>query len=239
MSAPRTRTSPAIPIVIGAVCLLTLLVVVAAVVTGIFFYRSVQDPTGEGNGTTAADLPPGVEEGQPYLELSSGDGPVVDIYLDFACPHCADFVAANGEDARAMAESGEITLRVHPRPMLDSMTSPTGYSSRAANAAVCAYAATGGTDPSAWFDAEAALMEEQMTGPSLDDEQLAQLVLDATGQDVLDCVADEVYIPWIRDVVEPEALESTQGTPAIMIDGSLVQIDTAAAGSLRTAVEEA
>lgn len=32
--------------------------------------------------------------------------------------------------------AGEITLRMHPRPMLDASSTPEGYSGRAANAAV-------------------------------------------------------------------------------------------------------
>lgn len=239
MSAPTSRKSPVVPIVIGAVCLFVVLVLVVAGIAGVFFYRAVTGSDTSGGVSTSSGLPPGVEEGQPYLELSSSDGPVVDIYLDFACPHCADFVAANGEDARAMAESDEITLRIHPRPMLDSMTSPTGYSSRAANAAVCAYAADGYGDPSAWFDAEQALIAEYANGPSMNDAELADVVFEATGLDVTDCIVDETYVDWIQDVVEPEAQESTQGTPAIMIDGALVEIDTASEGSLRKAVEEA
>lgn len=239
MNSPRSRTPVLIAVIAAGACLLLVLLVVIAAVVGISLYRSGDDDAAGGSDSsgTSLELPPGVAEDQPYLELSSGDGPVVDVYLDFACPHCAAFVEANGEDARTMAESGDITLRVHPRPMLDANTD--GYSSRAANAAVCAYAADEADPAGTWFAAEEALMAGMENSPGMDDAELAQVVTDATGQDVADCLADGTYVPWIQDVVEPEALESTQGTPAIMIDGSIVQIDTATPGSLREAVDEA
>src|SRR5699024_774640 len=171
-----------------------------------------------------------------YLEVgTSEDGPVVDVYLDFLCPHCATFHDAQGEDLARMAQDGEITLRVHPRPMLDARSTPEGYSGRAANAAVCAYA----EDPVQWFAAESALFEQQPGADGLSDEELTGLVSDATGLDVGDCITEGTYLPWIEEVVEPEALSRTQGTPAVLIDGEEFTGDLAAPGALQEAVAAA
>ena len=113
-------------------------------------------------------LPPGVAPDQPYLELStSEDGPVVDVFRDFLCPPCKDFQRIQGDDLIQLALDNEITLRVHPRPMLDATSDPPGYSSRAAHAAVCAYA----QNPEKWFPAEITLFENQPGNEGLPDHE--------------------------------------------------------------------
>src|SRR5699024_1787809 len=160
---------------------------------------------------------------------------VVDVYVDFLCPHCATFHDAQGGDLARMAQAGEITLRMHPRPMLDASSSPAGYSRRAASAAVCASA----EDPAQWYSGEAALFEEQPDAAGLRDGALAGLVSDATELDVADCVAEGTYRPWIEEVVEPEALSRAQGTPAVFIDGEEFTGDITAPGALEEAVAAA
>ena len=185
----RSRTPLIVALVAGAACLaLALLLVIALFAGGVVFWGSTED--GQGPAAPAGDqepmVPPGAAEGQPYLELSSSeDGPVVDVYIDFLCPHCATFHEAQGEDLQQMAQDGEITLRMHPRPMLDASSSPEGYSGRAANAAVCAYA----EDPAQWYAAESALFTHQPGAEGLTDEELAT---DAAGVE-MPCGYDQLY----------------------------------------------
>lgn len=239
---PRSRTPLIVGIIAAIACSgLALLVVIALVVGGVLYSsgRSGQDgPAGPGTSTGDLVLPPEVDIDAPYLELSTAaDGPVVDVYVDFLCPHCATFHAAQGADLQQMAEDGEITLRLHPRPMLDPNSTPVGYSSRAANAAICAYSED--ADPAAWFAAETALFDSQPGESGLTDEELTDLVGEATGADVSSCVAEGTYIPWVQEVVEPEARQSTDGTPAVLIDGEAFTGDAAEVGSLKTAIEAA
>lgn len=239
---PRSRTPLVVGIIAAIACLgLALLVVVGLVVGGVLYTSGHTDqevPAGSGTSTGDLVLPPEVGQDEPYLELSTAaDGPVVDVYIDFLCPHCATFHDAQGADLQQLAEDGEITLRVHPRPMLDPNSSPAGYSSRAANAAICAYA--GNADPAAWFAAETALFDSQPGESGLTDEELTDLVGEATGADVSSCVTEGIYIPWVQDVVEPEARQSTEGTPTVLIDGETFTGDAAEAGSLKTAVDAA
>lgn len=264
MSAPtpsRSRSPWLIGGILGAACLLIIGVLVVALIAGgyLFGMGGQEDPTPSGDPvTTATDpqtgggssdgggasdgggeqmaLPPGVEDGQTYLTM--GDGPVVvDVYSDFACPHCAVFSDVNGDDLEEMIEDGKITLQIHPRPMLDERTTPPGYSSRAANAAVCAYAETG--DPEDWFDAEEALFEIQAEGAGMSPEELAGVVEDATDIDVTDCVTGETYVSWLQDVVEPEARQSTPGTPVVFINGTMAEGDWSVAGELTAQIDAA
>lgn len=237
----RSRTPLIIGIIAAVACLgLVTLIVLALVIGGVLF--ASEDGGGDDGRTPSTTAtgelvaPPGVAEDQPYLEVSSSsDGPVVDVYVDFLCPHCAAFHETHGEDLTQLARDGEITLRMHPRPMLDANSTPAGYSGRAANAAVCAYA----EEPEQWFEAEAALFENQPGSEGLTDDELADVISEATGSDVSSCIAEGTYLPWIQDVVEPEALESTQGTPAVLIDGEQFSGDIAEPGAVRSAIEEA
>ena len=238
MAQPRSRAPLLIGIIAAFACFGALLVLALAIVIGVVVWNGSDEASGPeaGSASDGLVLPPGVAEDQPYLEVgTSEDGPVVDVYVDFLCPHCATFHDAQGEDLARMAQDGEITLRMHPRPMLDESSSPAGYSGRAANAAVCAYA----EDPAQWYAAESALFEEQPDAAGLSDEELAGLVSDATGLDVADCVAEGTYLPWIEEVVEPEALSRAQGTPAVFIDGEEFTGDITAPGALEEAVAAA
>lgn len=245
MAAPRSRTPLVLAIVGGIACLGLVLLLVVGGIAGYLLLNSDPEPTG-GSGTSAAPdgtsgggelvAPPGVAEDQPYLELSSStDGPVVDVHLDFLCPHCKTFEDAQGEDLAQMAEAGEITLRVHPRPMLDASSTPAGYSGRAANAAVCAYA----EDPAQWLPAQEALFANQPGSEGLTDEELVGIVGEATGLDIAECQAAGTYQPWLQEVVEPDAQETTSGTPTVLIDGEQFTGDLASPGTVREAVEAA
>jgi len=244
MAAQRSRTPLVLAIVGGIACLGLVLLLVVGGVAGFLLLDADPEPTGDpGTSTTPDDTagadgelvaPPGVAEDQPYLEISSStDGPVVDVHLDFLCPHCRTFEETQGEDLAQMAEAGEITLRVHPRPMLDASSTPAGYSGRAANAAVCAYA----EDPAQWLPAQEALFANQPGTSGLPDEELVGIVDEATGLDISECQAAGTYQPWLQEVVEPDAQETTSGTPTVLIDGEEFSGDLASPGTVKDAVE--
>lgn len=244
MAAQRSRTPLVLAIVGGIACLGLVLLLVVGGVAGFLLLDADPEPTGDPETSTTPDdtagadgelvAPPGVAEDQPYLEISSStDGPVVDVHLDFLCPHCRTFEETQGEDLAQMAEAGEITLRVHPRPMLDASSTPAGYSGRAANAAVCAYA----EDPAQWLPAQEALFANQPGTSGLPDEELVGIVDEATGLDISECQAAGTYQPWLQEVVEPDAQETTSGTPTVLIDGEEFSGDLASPGTVKDAVE--
>lgn len=257
MAAPRSRTPLVLGIVGGIACLGLVLLLVIGGIVGFLALRADSEPSDgpttatstersdEGEGDAPDDTtgaggelvpPPGVAADQPYLELStSADGPVVDVHLDFLCPHCKTFQETQGEDLAELAQDSTITLRVHPRPMLDASSSPAGYSGRAAHAALCAYA----EDPEQWFPAEEALFENQPGSEGLTDEELVEIVNGATGLDISACQAEGAYQPWLQEVVEPDAQATTSGTPTVLIDGTQFTGDLAAPGSVKEAVEAA
>lgn len=62
----------------------------------------------------------------------------VDIYEDFQCPHCLAFEQSAGAMLVADARANKAQLRYHTMSFLDSGSNGKRYSSRAANAGICA-----------------------------------------------------------------------------------------------------
>lgn len=62
----------------------------------------------------------------------------VDFFEDFQCPACNAFEQSGGTDVTAQINSGRIQARYHMMSFLNGSSNGTRYSSRAANAAICA-----------------------------------------------------------------------------------------------------
>ena len=74
--------------------------------------------------------------------VTVGSGPVVvDVYEDYLCPICERFEERYGTDLTTALNENQITVRYHSIAILDERTTPAGYSTRAANAALCSVAA--------------------------------------------------------------------------------------------------
>src|SRR5690625_3062996 len=89
------------------IAVITVIVLAVVSVAGLFIYRSLQP---EGPVT----MPEGMEQDQPYLELGApadSDAPVVQIHLDFMCPHCGTFEEINA--ARSEEHTSELQSRGH------------------------------------------------------------------------------------------------------------------------------
>jgi protein-disulfide isomerase/uncharacterized membrane protein YphA (DoxX/SURF4 family) len=62
----------------------------------------------------------------------------VQVFEDFQCPVCEQFETSAGADLAAQAAAGKILVQYHPIAILDASSNGNQYSSRAANAALCA-----------------------------------------------------------------------------------------------------
>ena len=62
------------------------------------------------------------------------DDVVLTIYFDYMCPVCGTFEEINGADLDTLLADGGTTIEYHPISFLDSQSSGTSYSTRAANA---------------------------------------------------------------------------------------------------------
>ena len=62
----------------------------------------------------------------------------IDVYEDFLCPFCERFETRNGNALTAALNEGKVKVNYHSLNILDARTTPPGYSTLAANAALCA-----------------------------------------------------------------------------------------------------
>jgi protein-disulfide isomerase len=93
---------------------------------------------------------------------------VVDIYSDYIRPACERFERRYGAEITQALNAGQITVRHHAVGLLDQNSDPAGYSSRAANASVCA--ADAGIFPA--YHGQLFAEQPAGGGPGLSDEQL-------------------------------------------------------------------
>ena len=159
--------------------------------------------------------------------VTAGNGPiVVDVYEDFLCPVCERFEERYGEELTTALNEGRITVRYHAVSILDQLTDPPGYSTRAANASLCA------TDAGVFPGYHARLFDEQPAegGAGLTDEQLVAFGTDL-GVDIGQCVtgaanADSVAAATEAARSNPAALNADGqfGTPTVLLDGARVDL---------------
>jgi protein-disulfide isomerase len=211
INVPRKRNNPALMIVAA--------VLAAAVVVGltVWFVRG----SGEVEPTYTASASGAV--------ITAGNGPdVVDIYGDYLCPNCERFEERYGDEITTALNEGQITVRYHAVAILDSLTEPPGYSTRAANAAICA--AEAGIFPRyhrALFDNQPAEGSAGLT----DDELIAMGTPLSPQGDFEACVregrhADAVAAETTKAADDP-ALQTQGrfGTPTVAIDGQKVNLN--------------
>lgn len=164
------------------------------------------------------------------VTLGDTSAPVkVDIYEDYLCPICQAFSERDHDALTAALNEGKITVKFHPVAILNEATTPTGYSARAANAALCA--ADAGIFP-AYHDR---LFAEQPAegGAGLTDAQLIAFGNDlGAGAGFERCVtsgthAKEVEAETKRAAADPK-LRSGRGfgTPTVTVGGEKVSVSS-------------
>jgi protein-disulfide isomerase len=136
-----------------------------AVVVGLGFL--FVNRNGVGGKTVAASYPVALNGGVVMLGNTAA-AVKIDIYEDYLCPGCKIFDERDHDELTTALNEGKITVRFHPLGFLNEATKPAGYSTRAANAALCA--AEAGIFP-AYHDK---LYDQQPAegGPGLTDAQL-------------------------------------------------------------------
>lgn len=172
--------------------------------------------------------------------VTAGSGPiVVDVYEDFLCPLCERFEERYGTELTEAMNAGRITVRYHSVAILDEWTDPAGYSTRAANAALCAV-------PAGVFPAyHARLFDEQPAerGPGLTDAQLTAFGTEL-GADLGSCITGGTNVDAVTAATGAAATDpalqnadGSFGTPTVLLDGA--RVDISDTGWLQDALEAA
>ncbi len=161
--------------------------------------------------------------------VTAGTGPVaIDVYEDYLCPACERFEERYGDEITNALNEGKITVRFHTIAILDTLSEPEGYSTRAGGAALCAVPA--GIYPryhKKLFDEQPA---EGSAGLSNDELVTFGTELGAQG-DFAACVQGGTHL----DAVAAETTKATSdtaletngrfGTPTVAIDGRKIDLN--------------
>lgn len=215
-----------------------IVVVLAVVVIGAVAFQSrkqVVDVQGSGipvAGTGASGVP---------VVLNKQNGTVVvgkdtakatlDVYEDFLCPACAQFEKNWASKIDAQVEAGTLKVRYHLVNLLDAQSTPAGYSTQAANAALALAEAKPEKFPA--FHATLFSTQPREGGPGYTVDQLVQLGRSlGAGDDFEKSVRDKAFDQTVkanydRASVDP-ALQRTHdgqayfGTPTVASNGVLI-----------------
>jgi len=128
IQVPAKNTANRTPLIVVAV------VVVVAVIVGaaVLYFRN----------SSAEAAAPTYTASASGAVVTAGTGKVViDTYEDFLCPVCNQFEKRYSAQIVDALNAGQISVRYHTIAILDPSSKPAGYSTRAANAAVCSVAA--------------------------------------------------------------------------------------------------
>jgi protein-disulfide isomerase len=161
-----------------AVALVVVVLLVAAVAAGVLWQRSRSGPDPAQAVPVTAEYPVALTDGVVVAGKDSA-GVTVEIYEDFLCPTCREFEERDAAAIENALAAGTVRVRYHMVNILDNRSNPPGYSTDAANAALCA--ADAGKFPG--YHASLFGSQPREGGRGYTDDQLVQLGrdLDITG----------------------------------------------------------
>lgn len=195
-----------------------------------------------------ADAKGGIPVSKGGVGVAGTGTATVDVYFDFMCPWCGKFDRTNAADLDALVTAGTATVVYHPIAFLDSNSTGTYYSTRAANAAavvadqapqfftqfVTAMYADG-TQPD---EATAGLTDDKIAQVAQGVGVPASVTAQFTKTATVSGVTTRTFVPWLA-AVTPLLPPDSQGratTPTILIDGTRWNGDFTKAGALKAAI---
>ncbi|MDQ3113477.1 MAG: DsbA family protein [Actinomycetota bacterium] len=141
--------------------------------------------------------------------------PVVDVYLDFLCPHCADLEERIGDTIADLAASGDARVVIHPITLIDP-----AESARSAAAFGCA----AGSDGVLGY--QRGLFDNAGGGFSTERLVAIGASVGLTDAAFVRCVQDGTQAGWAAAVDAAAGERGVEGTPTILVDGA--ELDLAA-----------
>ena len=188
---------------------------------------------------------------RPLDPAEAGAAHHVRVYLDYRCPYCARFEAANGETLERLIAGGETAVELHPLTFLDRVSAGSAYSSRTAGAMAC----VASEQPDAAWAAHTALMDADFQpaegGAGHDDAALVAAIDGAAGglgEGARSCITEGRFVPFaqalndwtfanpVPGADDPELMVT--GTPLVVVDGVPYAGDPADAAAFRAFLEE-
>ncbi|TCO23345.1 thioredoxin-like protein [Kribbella steppae] len=172
----------------------------------------------QGPGTTGKGVTVGKEGAKAHI----------DIYLDFRCPHCAEFEERTGATVDKLVQDGTATLTYWPLTFVNPDASPrlaNAFAAAAANGKALSYADEMYADFSKSWTTNQLIQLGQQLG--IDDATFQQAVRDNT------------YGSWLDSVSKAADDRGVTGTPTVYVNDKQLDADNLTGEGLQKAVDEA
>lgn len=223
-------------------------IAIIAVVALVIVNVNANKPTGDGPKNMASDgilLTGSKMAAVPTPAIKAGGKPVptdtatlkgvrIVTYIDYQCPFCQQFEAANSQQIESMVASGAASLEIHPIAFLDANSLGNKYSTRAANAAAC----VANYDPNNFYAVNTALFANQpaeSTSGKTDQELITVLknAGSSSSSTISSCITSQAFVPWVTAAtarIDPTGKTITfkgvantpqvfAGTPTVFVNG--------------------
>ena len=216
----KPRISPGIIVVI-------VLVLALGAGVGVQYWRGHSKVEVSSNGRPEPTVITGPgQAGKGVTVGRAGAKAHIDLYLDFRCPHCAEFEEATGATVDKLVQDGTATLTYWPLGFVNPDASP-----RLANAFAAAAA-----------NGKALSFADEMYGDfskSWTTDQLMELgkqlgIGDAKFQQA---VQDNTYAGWLDTVSKASDDRGVTGTPTVYVNDKQLDADQLTAEGLQKAVD--
>ncbi|WP_199442551.1 DsbA family protein [Umezawaea beigongshangensis] len=209
VAAARGSNDDRTKVLIGVVAVVVL---AAAVIGGVVLSKnSGGEPTLTPVAGKTVTTAPSTRDGGVVVVGEESAEVTVDVYEDFLCPFCGEFERTYGDQIKEQLDAGTVRVRYHTLPMLNSYSSPEGYSTDSANAALCA--ADEGKFPAYHESLYAQQPEEGDAGYTK--QELIKLGTDLgiTGDAFASCVNGDEHVAEAQ-----QELADAKSTPHLQVD---------------------
>jgi protein-disulfide isomerase len=215
--AKRRRTLTQLAIV-GGVAVVVAAIIATAVVLGTRGQTAVAGSTPSATGTTTVDGTPvpfaigGGGDTTNGVRVGAADAKVtMELWVDYSCPHCQEFEAANNGTLTSLVASGKLAVTYHNIQIV------TDYGTEAGSASACLAV----HDPNAWpaFNAALYANHSAQTDSWTASDFRTFAAANGGGDSTQRCITDGTYKSWITANTAASSKAGVTGTPTMFIDG--------------------
>jgi protein-disulfide isomerase len=216
----KRRVSPGIVVVI-------VLVLALAGGVGVQYYRGHSKVEVSSNGRPEPTVITGPGTSGKGVTVGKAGAKVnIDLYLDFRCPHCAEFEEASGSTIDKLVQDGTATLTYWPLQFVNPDASPrlaNAFAAAAANGKALSFAdEMYGDFSKSWTTDQLIELGEQL---GVGDEKFQQALQDNT------------YAGWLESVGKAADERGVTGTPTVYVNGKQLPVDQLSSEGLQGAVD--